>query len=328
MNPVLWRELRVSARRPRVGWLITGGLWFCLIVVWLVSTEVSEVVIGTVGTTGAGRVLVGVLVVTLATLVALVAPFVAVRALALERRRRTFDLLIITPLTARVILRGKLLGALMPLFVILGATLPLAMLLRLYGGFTAGEVLWGYVFLFEETIVFGLFGLAAAVLGQDRPRLAAFGLIVLIAFILIGTPIADMALGEGILWWLKLPVVLTVLLWLVTDTARRLTTDRATMDDASAEIRQAWLLLFFGALLMVGLLWDIQHGGPTLRYANPLLAASSLAGLPVWFEPARGNFSVCVFLYFLLPGAMFPMLAARLQTYFNAAIPNERGLFF
>lgn len=328
MNPVLWRELRVMARRPRTSWIITTGLWLCLLIVWFVSGQVSEVVSGAGSASRVGRVLAGVLIMTLSTLIALIAPFVAARALSLERRQETFDVLIITPLTARSILRGKLLGALMPLFYILGATLPLAMILRLYGGFTVAQVLAAYVFLFQETLVFGLLGLAAVLFSGDRYRWGQVGLLSALAFVLLGTPVADLYLRSGFLWWLKLPLVLAVLLWLVGDTTRRLTARRREMEDMSSDLRQAFVFLFFALVLAAGLAWDIGNGGPTLRYSNPLLAASALAGLPFGFEPARANFAITLILYLLLPGAAFPLLAERLQAYFNTTAADERGIFF
>ncbi len=327
MNAVLWRELRVMARRPRTGWIVTGGLWFCLLVVWGVSGEISGMGSGAGSAARVGRVLVGVLVMTLAALIALIAPFVAARALMVERRRQTFDVLIITPLTARLVLRGKLLGALMPLFVILGATLPLAMVLRLYGGFTALQVLLAYLFLFQEALVFGLLGLGAALFSGDRRRLGQAGLIGAVVFLLVGTVAADVYLARGLLWWLKLPVVLAVLLWLVVDTTRNITTRRREVDDFSAEMHQALIFLVFVTFLAIGLTWDIGNGGPTLRYFNPLLAAAALAGLPLGFEPAPANFGVSLVLYLLVPGAAFPALAGRLQAYFNTNVAHERGIF-
>lgn len=329
MNPVLWRELRVMARRPRMAWTITIGLWSCLAMVWIFAGQMSLLVAGAGGVTRVGRVLVGALIVTLATVIALVAPFVAARAVSLERRRQTFDLLIITPLPARAILRGKLLGSLMPLFVMLGATLPLAMLLRLYGGFSALQVLVAYVFLFQETLVFGLLGCAAALFSGDRHRRGQLGLFAALAFLLVGTPLADMYARTGLLWWVKLPVVLAVLLWLVADTARRISRRGWEAESQASDLRQMLVFMFFALLLSVGLGWDIYlSGGPTLRYLNPLLAVVSVTGVPLGVEPAPFNFSVSFCLYLVLPGAAFPPIANRLQSYFNTSFPNERGIFF
>jgi len=327
VNAVLWRELRVSARRKRIGWLITCGLWLCLLLVAVVSDQIAPSVVGP-SRAPAGRILAGVLLVTLSMLVAVVAPFVAGRALAGEQRRRMFDVLIITPLTARDILRGKLLGALLPVFAILGATLPLAMLLRLYGGFTAWQVLVGYLFLFQETLVFGLAGVAAPILGAERPRLAALLLTLLLGVVLFGTAPLDSLLQGGILWWLKLPVVAGVAIWVITDTSGRLSANRRDLDDASGEARQAVIFFIFVVALAFGLAWDIGNGGPTLRYFNPVLAMASLTRLPIGVEPARGNFVVSLILYVLLPGTLFPVLATRLQRYFNTDLPYERGIFF
>lgn len=328
MNPVLWRELRVSARTPRVGWMISGGLWLCLGAVALMAAEAAALAAGQGLSGGAGRLLVGVLLLSVAALISVAAPLLCARGLLLERRRETFDVLIITPITARDILRGKLIGALMPLFVILGATLPLAMILRLYGGFTAVQVLLGYVFLFLETVLFGLLGLAVAVVSAEHPRRGMVTLAGGWLFLMFGTPAVDLWLTSAVWWWIKLPIVAGVALWLVADTARRLTAGARETGDFSAEVAQAILFLVLIVLLVIFLAWDISDDGPTLRYLNPLLAFAWFTAVPVGVPPAAGNFIVSLGLYLLLPGAIFPALSARLQRYFHTSHPHERGLFF
>lgn len=328
MNPVLWRELRVTARTPRVSLLISGALWLCVAMVAVVSQGVSTLVAGHGGASQVGSVLVGVLLVTLSGMIALAAPLLAARALMLERRRRTFDVLIITPLTARDILRGKLVGALMPLFLVLGATLPLAMILRMYGGFTAFRVLYCYVFLAMQTLLFGLLGLAAAILTRQRRRRGMALLLAALLFILVGTPVVDLGLTGGYWNWIKIPLVGGFALWIVADTTRRLVRGSLDMGDVSSEIWRAALFLLLSLLIILLLAWDVANGGPNLRYFNPILALSWLTGVPVGVPPAPFNFLVTFSLYLLIPGAVFPVLATRLQRYINTSYPHERGLFF
>ena len=98
------------------------------------------------------------LAMTLAAMVALIAPGLTAEAIGAERTRGTLDLLLTTPLRRQEILGGKLLGDLSVLALLVSPSLPLFGFCYLFHGASAPQVIG--VFL-----VLGLTGLMCAVLG-------------------------------------------------------------------------------------------------------------------------------------------------------------------
>ena len=88
-----------------------------------------------------------------------VAPAFTAGALAGEREKKTYDILIITPLRARQIVLGKLGAVFIFLLLLILASLPIQSLAFLFGGVALAEVLIGALGLLVTALAFGALGL-------------------------------------------------------------------------------------------------------------------------------------------------------------------------
>lgn len=80
-------------------------------------------------------------------------------AISLEREKQTLELLIATPISSAAIVVGKLLSALVYVFLLIAASIPLMAVVFVYGGVAPEDVLSGYVVLLVTALGLGSFGL-------------------------------------------------------------------------------------------------------------------------------------------------------------------------
>lgn len=147
-NPVIGRELRVRVRLGRGYLLQAAYLAFMILIValsyeWVVSDEsnLSNPFEMQSALKGFYRIVLG----TLIALIVLIAPALTANAISLERERKTIDLLLTTPLTARHLLTGKLVGSFAFIVLLLALTLPVNAVSVLLGGISFGDLLRAYV---------------------------------------------------------------------------------------------------------------------------------------------------------------------------------------
>jgi len=175
LGPIFDREWRTLPRNARPQWL--RGAWIGLFTVialtcWLSTTEWSRP--GTYLDISRLAPLV-FQVFTTVQLVILVffAALAAASAVALEKDRRTFLLLLITDLSDREIVLGKILGSLLPLMQLPLAVLPLQLLLVAAGGVGMEQVLLATVMTWIAMLAGGgLGGLMALWRERTFPALA------------------------------------------------------------------------------------------------------------------------------------------------------------
>jgi ABC-type transport system involved in multi-copper enzyme maturation permease subunit len=149
-NPVIGRELRVRVRVGRAYLLQAFYLAFLILIVALAyqaaigdnpdlrnPVRVQEALVGFY------RIVMSMLV----ALIALIAPALTANAITLERERKTMDLLLATPLTARQLLVGKLLGSFAFIVLLLALTLPVSAVSVLLGGVSFPELLKAYLLI-------------------------------------------------------------------------------------------------------------------------------------------------------------------------------------
>lgn len=147
-NPVIGRELRVRVRLGRGYLLQAAYLAFMILIValsyvWVVSDEsnLSNPFQMQSALKGFYSIVLG----TVIALIVLIAPALTANAITLERERKTIDLLLTTPLTARHLLTGKLVGSLAFIVLLLALTLPVNAVSVLLGGVSFGDLLRAYV---------------------------------------------------------------------------------------------------------------------------------------------------------------------------------------
>jgi ABC-type transport system involved in multi-copper enzyme maturation permease subunit len=149
-NPVIGRELRVRVRVGRAYMLQAFYLAFLILIVALAyqaaigdnpdlrnPVRVQEALVEFY------RIVMSMLV----ALIALIAPALTANAITLERERKTMDLLLATPLTARQLLVGKLLGSFAFIVLLLALTLPVSAVSVLLGGVSFPELLKAYLLI-------------------------------------------------------------------------------------------------------------------------------------------------------------------------------------
>lgn len=91
--------------------------------------------------------------------VAFLAPASTAGAISMEREKQTLELLIVTPITSMAIVIGKLLSALVYVWLLIAASIPLTAVVFVYGGVAPEDVLRGYLVLIVTALGLGAFGL-------------------------------------------------------------------------------------------------------------------------------------------------------------------------
>ncbi len=159
-NPVLARELLVNLRSPRsfvLQFLYVLLLGMVVYLAWPVQrgglTQVSA---------GAAQSLFEVFFYGQFVLVALVAPAFAAGSISGEKERKTYELLLASPLEPSSILVGKLLSALTYLVLLILSSMPLMILCFLLGGLLLSEIVRAYVILILAAGTFGLISVACS----------------------------------------------------------------------------------------------------------------------------------------------------------------------
>jgi ABC-type transport system involved in multi-copper enzyme maturation permease subunit len=138
--------------------------------------------------------------------VAFLAPSATAGAISMEREKQTLELLVVTPITSIAIVLGKLLSALVYVWLLIAASIPLTAVVFLYGGVGPEDVLRGYLVLVVTALGLGAFGLFCSSLvkrTQAATAITIFGVLTMTigsVFVLIfwqAMASADNARGSG-----------------------------------------------------------------------------------------------------------------------------------
>ncbi len=208
-NPVLQRELLVNLRMHRAFLLLLFYQLLLAAVVFLAWPQDSRLE----ANAAAARRLVDLFFLGQYILASLMAPSFASATITGEKERKTYELLLASPLQPAAIVLGKLLASLAHLAILIFTSLPIVVLCLPLGGVSVYEVLAAYVGLTLSVITFGLISIACS--SYFRRTAAA-----LVASYLLILPIALI----GVLTWqvfagqaeLRLFLALTVLPALAT----------------------------------------------------------------------------------------------------------------
>lgn len=157
-NPVLQRELTTNLRRPRA--FLVFAAYVCLVgaVVYLAWPASGQIVLND---TQAKR-LFDLFVIGQFVLVGMLAPAFTAESISGEKERKTYEMLLASPLRPIGILIGKLTSALAYLGVLIFATLPIVMICLPLGGVNFYELLAAYVLLITAAGTFGVVTLACS----------------------------------------------------------------------------------------------------------------------------------------------------------------------
>jgi ABC-type transport system involved in multi-copper enzyme maturation permease subunit len=156
-NPVLIRELLVTLRSSRA--FVLQMLYVCALgtlVYFYWPAGEKEV------SPGRAQALFDIFFLGQFFLVALMAPTFAAGSITGEKERKTYELLLASPLRPATILIGKLLSALSYLVILIISSLPLMILCYLLGGLLLSEITRSYLVLILAAGTFGLLSVACS----------------------------------------------------------------------------------------------------------------------------------------------------------------------
>ena len=114
---------------------------------------------GTYATAAIGQGIFAALLMLETLQVAFLAPASTAGAISMEREKQTLELLIVTPITSLAIVIGKLLSALVYVWLLIAASIPLTAVVFVYGGVAPEDVVRGYLVLIVTALGLGAFGL-------------------------------------------------------------------------------------------------------------------------------------------------------------------------
>lgn len=141
---------------------------------------------GTALSAGIGHGIFGGLIFLETLLVLVLAPAFTTGAISLEREKQTIDMLVTTPLSTLGMVIGKLFSALVYVFLLIIASVPLASLVFVFGGVGPEDLLRAYVFLFALAFGMGAIGLFISALVK-RTQTATVVTFVVVLLLSIGT---------------------------------------------------------------------------------------------------------------------------------------------
>jgi len=191
-NPVLQRELLVNLRMRRafvILFLYLAVLGALVYVSWPATGESLD--LSRAGE-GESQELVNLFFLGQFFLISLMVPTFASGAFSGEKERKTFEMLVASPLRPGAIILGKMLASLLYLAILVFASLPIVVLCLPLGGVSIYEVLAEYFVLFLAAVTFTMISLASS---SFFPRSAAA---LVVSYLLI----LPLALLGALFWFL------------------------------------------------------------------------------------------------------------------------------
>ena len=158
-NPVLQRELLVNLRTPRAFvllFLYQAVLATLVYFAWPQDTRLDLM------SNPAGQDLVDLFFMGQYVLASLMTPSFAASAITGEKERKTYEMLLASPLRPGAIVLGKLIASLAHIAVLIFASLPIVMLCLPLGGVSLWEVLAAYLGLIFSLVTFGMISIACS----------------------------------------------------------------------------------------------------------------------------------------------------------------------
>ena len=224
-NPVLQRELLVNLRMTRAFVLLLVYLGLLGLVVFLAWPQERQLDLTT--NPEASRRLVNLVFLGQYLLASLMAPSFAAASITGEKERKSYEMLLASPLAPGAIVLGKLLASLAHLLLLIVASVPIVMLCLPLGGVSLYEVLALYLALILSVIMFGMISLAASSYFRRTSASLVVAYLVILPLALLGVACWMTLEGQGqtrlILTVTVLPgICVLICAGLFRDTAARL----------------------------------------------------------------------------------------------------------
>jgi ABC-type transport system involved in multi-copper enzyme maturation permease subunit len=159
-NPVLQRELLVNLRMPRAFVLLFCYVALLGAVVLIAWPQERQLDLTT--NPEAAKRLVNLFFLGQYLLASLMAPSFAAGAITGEKERKSYEMLLASPLRPSAVVLGKLLASMSHLALLIVASLPIIVLCLPLGGVSVYEVLAAYLGLICSVVTFGMISLACS----------------------------------------------------------------------------------------------------------------------------------------------------------------------
>jgi ABC-type transport system involved in multi-copper enzyme maturation permease subunit len=159
-NPVLQRELLATLRAKRAFVLMAVyqlALAFVVVIAWPEAERLDLT-----QNPPSARRLVNLFFLGQYVIASLIAPSFAAGAITGEKERKTYEMLLASPLRPAAIIFGKLVASLTHLGMLIIASLPIIVLCLPLGGVSVYEVLAAYLGLIVSVVIFGAIGVACS----------------------------------------------------------------------------------------------------------------------------------------------------------------------
>lgn len=183
-NPVLQRELLTNLRANRA---------FVLMLVYQLALSLVLLVVYPSGQrvdlttdSAVARDLVDFFFLGQYILASLMAPTFAAGAISGEKERKTYEMLLASPLRPWAIVIGKMVASLTHLAVLIIASLPIIMLALPLGGVSIYEVLAAYLWLMISILLFGSIGLACSCVFRRTASSLVVSYLIILPLVIIG----------------------------------------------------------------------------------------------------------------------------------------------
>ncbi len=183
-NPVLQRELLVNLRTFRAIALL--AIYQILLAGIVLLAWPNDARLDLSSSPTSAKKLVDLFFLGQYVLASLMAPSFAAGAITGEKERKTYEMLLASPLRPGAIVAGKMIASLAPLAVLIAASLPIIVLCLPLGGVSVYEVLAAYLGLIVSVIVFGAIGVACSSYFQRTAASVMVSYIIVLPLVLLG----------------------------------------------------------------------------------------------------------------------------------------------
>jgi ABC-type transport system involved in multi-copper enzyme maturation permease subunit len=196
-NPVLQRELLVNLRMTRAFVLLFFYLFLLGAVVYLAWPGEGERRLDLTTNPAAAKRLVNLFFLGQYLLASLMAPSFAAGAITGEKERKSYEMLLASPLRPGAIVLGKLLASLAHLAILIFSSLPIVMLCLPLGGVSFYEVLAMYLSLIVSVLSFGMISLACSSYFRRTASSLVVAYLLILPLALIGVFFWNLLASEG-----------------------------------------------------------------------------------------------------------------------------------
>ena len=198
-GPVFTREVVIAPRRTRIyiaRSAYAAALLLLICTAWLVLTG-TQIVRDVSDLAQFAGLVFQILAPLQLALAVFFSAMLAASAVAQEKDRRTFVLLLLTNLSNQELVLGKLLASLLHVLVMFAAGLPVFMLLALLGGISVGQIARTAAVTAASILVCGSLGSTLALWREKTFQALALFVLILVLWLALGEMLAAGALGHA-----------------------------------------------------------------------------------------------------------------------------------